>query len=179
MYADRDNADLLTLVIAMLEGESHAHRILGDMLEETGDRAKASWARSKKGKRARKLECAMGVLPCLLTLELTCDFVLKRLTGRQEPIELLRNSVRAVDRGQSEHLDLGDFKNAFAAQDALLQALLAADQSMRDPARAHHFADECRLSCRRSVRNHLADPAELTWRITHTIEVLQSRLLNA
>lgn len=66
----------LGLALAMLEGDKDAHKILGDLLEEAGERGLAQWARSpKKGKTSKRMDFVFAILPHELVAQLGCDFV--------------------------------------------------------------------------------------------------------
>ena len=67
--------DRLIFALSVLDGEEGAHRILGDMLEEEGDRGLAQWARARKGKRHKRIDFVLGLLPHQVSLGLACDFL--------------------------------------------------------------------------------------------------------
>jgi len=61
--------------MAVLDGERDAHKILGDLLEEQGQRGLAQWARSRKSKRRKRLDFVLALLPHDAAIRLACDFV--------------------------------------------------------------------------------------------------------
>jgi len=67
--------DRYRLAMAVLDGEKDAHKILGDLLEEQGQRGLAQWARSRKSKRRKRLDFVLALLPHDAAIRLACDFV--------------------------------------------------------------------------------------------------------
>ena len=82
-----DLYDRFTLALGVLDGEKDAHRILADMLEDQGDRGLAQWARARKGRRGKRLDFVLAVLPYKTSLRLGCDFLdhaIKTKKGRRK-----------------------------------------------------------------------------------------------
>ena len=65
---------------AVLRHEPDTHKVLGDLLEEEGDRAMANWARARKGSKYKRLDFVMALLPYLVTLRLGTEYLSHALT---------------------------------------------------------------------------------------------------
>ena len=76
----RISHERLIFALSVLDGEEGAHRILADLLEEEGDRGLAEWARAKKGKRHRRIDFVLALLPHQISLRLASDFLVRSLT---------------------------------------------------------------------------------------------------
>ncbi len=72
--------DKMIFALSLLDGDREAHRILADMLEEEGDPGLANWARSRKGKRHKRLDFVLALLPHRISLRIACDFLVQSLT---------------------------------------------------------------------------------------------------
>jgi hypothetical protein len=71
----RELTDRCSLALAVLEGEKDANKILADLLEDSGQRGLAQWARARKGKLRKRLDFVLAVLPYEVVVQLACDFV--------------------------------------------------------------------------------------------------------
>jgi hypothetical protein len=67
--------DRCSLALAVLEGEKDANKILADLLEDSGQRGLAQWARARKGKLRKRLDFVLAILPYEVVAQLACDFV--------------------------------------------------------------------------------------------------------
>jgi hypothetical protein len=67
--------DRCSLALAVLEGEKDANKILADLLEDSGQRGLAQWARARKGKLRKRLDFVLAILPYEAVVQLACDFV--------------------------------------------------------------------------------------------------------
>lgn len=65
----------MQLAHGVLMGEKDAHRVLADLLEETGEPNLAKWARTNKVGVNRKLDFAIAMIPYRFALCLGCDFL--------------------------------------------------------------------------------------------------------
>ncbi len=66
--------DRYGFAIDVLDGAKNSNKILADLLEEAGERGAAQWARSRKGKRQKRLHFVLSILPVKTALALGCDF---------------------------------------------------------------------------------------------------------
>jgi len=72
-----DERDILTLVLAVLDREPEAHRILADLLEETGQPGAAQFARAKKSKLQKRIDFTLTAIPARMAIGLGCQFLAK------------------------------------------------------------------------------------------------------
>ena len=70
-----ESNERLMLIVDMLDGVPESHKILADLLEESGDRGLAQWARTRKGPSVRRLGFALAVLPYRKSIEIGCHFL--------------------------------------------------------------------------------------------------------
>lgn len=94
--------DRCSLALAVLEGEKDANKILADLLEDSGQRGLAQWARARKGKLRKRLDFVLAILPYEVVVQLACDFVghlgTARLTSTGK--ELVRAMRELLNRKQ-------------------------------------------------------------------------------
>lgn len=83
----------LTLATGILDGEKDAHRILADMLDESGERALAEWCRAKKSGMRKRLEIVIGVVPHRMAVRAAAEFL--RHAIRQSPEQFQRLGLPA------------------------------------------------------------------------------------
>ncbi len=169
------DADRYGLALDVLRGEQDSHKILADMLEESGDRGAAQWARARKGKSRKRLDFVLGILPYRVSLALGCGFVghvcrdasLKTARSGLEEIaeSLCRDPAARVFRENTARLssEVGPSITAFRADPEfdLLQTLmdlartawqgtLAEDRG--DPKASVRLADDVRVGVRRLAK---------------------------
>ena len=59
-----ESNERLMLIVDMLDGVPESHKILADLLEESGERGLAQWARARKGKLSQRLSfCLLYTSP--------------------------------------------------------------------------------------------------------------------
>jgi hypothetical protein len=69
----------LIFAVSVLKQEEYAEQILGDLLEEEGERALADWARASKKAWHKRLDFVLGILPHRLTLKISSEFLYRSL----------------------------------------------------------------------------------------------------
>lgn len=72
---DLNEEDVLTLILAVLDREPDAHRILADLLEEAGQPGAAQHARAKKSKTQKRIDFALTAMPARLAIGIACEFL--------------------------------------------------------------------------------------------------------
>lgn len=72
-----DSLDYYVLALAVLEGDRDARAVLADLLEERSERGLAIWARRCKVTQVRRLDFAIMLLPCEVTMELGGELVMQ------------------------------------------------------------------------------------------------------
>ncbi len=72
---DLNESDVLTLILAVLDREPDAHRILADLLEEAGQPGAAQHARAKKSKTQKRIDFALTAMPARLAIGIACEFL--------------------------------------------------------------------------------------------------------
>lgn len=82
-----DQSDRYILALGVLNREPDTHKILGDFLEESGERGLAQWARAKKSFGRKRLEFTMALLPWRVVLALGSDFVANEVSSRKKLLE--------------------------------------------------------------------------------------------
>jgi hypothetical protein len=87
----------LTLATDILEGEKDAHRILADMLDESGERALAEWCRAKKSGMRKRLEIVIGVMPHRMAVRLAAEFLRHAIRQTPEQFQRLGLPVEALE----------------------------------------------------------------------------------
>jgi hypothetical protein len=85
-----DSDDKLVFLAALLNGDRDARKILGDLLEDEGDRQLAELARSKKKSPPKLIELALCVVPVRVGLAAVMDFYANALSFGNERDEFLR-----------------------------------------------------------------------------------------
>ena len=193
-----DAHDRYVLALGVLDGDKDTHKILGDMLEEQGDRGLAQWARARKGKRTKRVDFVLGMLPYKTSLQLGCVFfehslnvrrsaklnLFQRWQDAQSDQKLERLTIEIQDLA---HQTLAGFYPGFAREysDALGQAIYLASKADKltqagDDRRAAARANEARDAVRRVAKTarQVAVPTqnELLWQISHIQSVLNELL---
>jgi len=107
------NPDLYALALELLAGEKDVNKVLADLFEEAGDSGIAQWARSSKGKRRKRLDFVLGILPYRVGLLLACDFIEHccRGEGAGVPKRTL-SALRSWCREEKTNADLEDIAAA-------------------------------------------------------------------
>lgn len=70
-----NEADVLTLILAVLDRDGDAHRILADLLEEAGQPGAAQHARARKSKTQKRIDFALTVIPARMAIGIACEFL--------------------------------------------------------------------------------------------------------
>jgi hypothetical protein len=192
--------DRYALVLAMLEGDREARRVLADLLEDQGERGLAQWAREGRNRAERRLDLAIMLLPCkqaiLLGAEF-CDACLKSshfvqdTSGRTVPLVMawvegaaqsdaailsLTQLERRLEPKQSRYFSCAETIGQLIKA---MQCAAAADRcaAERASAKAAHWHHEAGLAVRAVsyyIRRRTSVPEH-----TDRLKDLLSRLLSA
>ena len=84
------------LIVDMLDGVPESHKILADLLEESGERGLAQWARARKGKLSQRLSFALAVLPYRRSLEIGCHFLATWMEAHEDIIRPFFEELKFV-----------------------------------------------------------------------------------
>ncbi|MFK7768142.1 MAG: hypothetical protein AB8B55_13040 [Mariniblastus sp.] len=101
-----ESTERLMLVVDMLDGVPESHKILADLLEESGDRGLAQWARSRKSNQKKRLSFALAVLPYRKSLQIGCHFLATRLNSEGLWIEPLVEEINSIHGWAQEPVDV-------------------------------------------------------------------------
>lgn len=87
----------LSLATGILDGEKDAHRILADMLDESGERGLADWCRAKKSGMRKRLEIVLGVVPHRIAVRLAAEFLRHAIRQTPEQFQRLGLPIEALE----------------------------------------------------------------------------------
>ena len=172
----------LIFALSILKDNDHSARlILSDLLESEGDTNLADWTRAKKKSWRKRLDGVIGVLPHMITLQITCDFVAKGLlslptrqagwpqTLNDEDLSPLAHEVENVSRwarGESPETILDEslrkissvhpwqygIFNISIMMQSLHLAISCAVTAEKDTANARKHADSSRNASRKVIK---------------------------
>lgn len=169
------------LLLEMLDGDKHAHKVLADLLEERGERGLAQWARARKIRSTKRLQFALALIPSRLGVPLACDFVEHALEQRRqfeerdasrtdvvlnvvarlrEAVcnEQLREQTAAICGSLAELPGTSTLHFAAASLSSAVRAALEADRC-KSFAQSRHLEEQSRLFVRRTAK----EAAKLAW----------------
>jgi hypothetical protein len=186
--------------LAVLNGEEDAHKVLADMLEESGERGLAQWARKSKGGLRKRLDFVLAVVPYTTAVLFACDYVehlhVARNQRRRDIVGLVRAALQnehvstpwlkesrgIADRSGWWQSDARNLRGVYFGHDCLTnlidagqQALLAAwNHQQGNGKESRTMAEKAQAKARRTAKATLyLEPKELAWQIEHTKQVLE------
>jgi hypothetical protein len=195
-----DAADLYSLVSAVLNRDDETRKVLADLLEESGQRGLAKWARKGKGPKRKRLDFVLAIVPYTNAVLLACDFVdhlgAELFKGRgRRIVEIVRNAVRGEQlstpwlseaRETAKRLARGNPQMrgvvSLFEQDCLISlidagqhALLAAWHRQQGHSRdSAAFGQKAQALARRTTKaTHYFDANQINWQIEHTTEEMR------
>ncbi len=193
--------DVYNLASAVLNGKENAHKVLADVLEESGERGLAQWARKGKGSGRKRLDFALAIVPYTTAVLLVCDYVEHLISNQdwlagREIIKLVRSALqqeqigtpwlsevqRIADRKRWWQSDVASKNVRVPGHDFLTHFIEAGQQALL--AAWHHqqghatesltFAEKAQAAARRTAKATLCmNSDELRWQIEHTKKALE------